>query len=342
MVTMKDVAQLAEVSISTVSIVINGKSKERNIPMSTYNKVMKAIEELGYQPNVSARRLRNLDATKPIIALYWPLDTRTNMLAALLTGIQIELKNMRFDCELVIQTYINDEIANNSKEIINNTYSGVIIGATSEADVNYLESLSPRMPVILINRKSEKFSTVYVDSNDVAEEAVSLLTKNSIKQVSIIEAENPYIASAQRIRAFLNACNQHDISVDTQHIITTNNSFAGGVEAVNKYMKITNKPKTIFCESDIIALGMIYQFNKINFRIPNDVSIISIGTIGSDYTEYSTPSITTIDIPAEKIAGAAISILVESLSKKNLHERLVPIHKKITPETYVRTSFPES
>ncbi|OOM07483.1 LacI family DNA-binding transcriptional regulator [Clostridium saccharobutylicum] len=339
MATMKDVAKLAGVSVSTVSIVINGKAKERNIPLTTYNKVNEAIEELGYQPNVSARRLRNLDSTKPIIALYWPLDARTNMLAALLTGIQIELNKIQFDCELVIQTYTNDKIENNSKEIANNTYNGVIIGASSQGDIDYLESLSPRMPVILINRKSNKFSTVSVNSNDVATEAVSLLSKNSIKQVGIIKAENPYVASSQRIQAFLSACKQNNISVDTEHIITASNSFIGGIEAVNKYISIANKPKIIFCESDLIVLGMIYEFNRLNIKIPDDVSIISIGTIGSDFTKYSTPSITTIDIPPEKIAGGAISILVESLSKTNVSERLTPIHKKIKPEKYLRESF---
>lgn len=339
MATMKDVAKLAEVSVSTVSIVINGKMKERNIPLTTYNKVMEAIEKLGYHPNVSARRLRNLDFAKPIIALYWPLDERTNMLAALLAGIQKELHKVRFDCELVIQTYTNDAIANNCKEIINNTYSGVIIGGTSQSDIDYLESLSPRIPVILINRNSEKFSTVYVDSNEVAFEAVSLLNKNFIKEVCIIEAENPYIASSQRIRAFLSACRQNNILVDTEHIITASNSFAGGVEAVNTYMNIANKPKTIFCESDLIVLGMIYEFNRLNIKIPDDISIITIGTIGADFTKYSTPSITTIDIPPEKVAGGAISVLMESLSKTNASERLTPIHKKIEPVKYIRASF---
>ncbi|MDS0528504.1 LacI family transcriptional regulator [Clostridium sp. SHJSY1] len=339
MATMKDVAQLAGVSISTISIVINGKAKERNIPETTYKKVMDAIETLGYQPNVSARRLRNLDSPKPIIALYWPLDTRTTMLAALLTGIQIELQKNQFDCELVIQTYNNDEISNHSKEIINNTYTGVIIGATSDIDLDYLESLSPRIPVILINRKSNKFSTVSVDSTDVATEAISLLHKNSIKEVTIIEAENPYVASSQRIRAFLNSCKQNNILVDKENIITAPNSFAGGIEAVNRYINLDNKFKTVFVESDLISLGMICRFNELNIKIPDDVSIISIGTIGSDFTKYSTPSITTIDIPAEKIASSAISILVETLSKKNLQERLIPVHKKIQPITYIRKSF---
>lgn len=340
MVTLKDVAKLAEVSVSTVSIVVNGKAKERNIPLKTYNKVMKAMDELGYQPNVSARRLRNLDRTKPIIALYWTLDSRTNMMAALLAGIQSEIEKKQFDCELVIRIYTNDQIVKDAKEIVNNSYNGIIIGATSEADLEYLESLSPRMPIVLINRQSRKYSTVYVDSGDVARKAVSLLTKQSIGQIGVVAVERPYVASSQRINAFLDECRKQHISVDQRHIIMAANSLAGGVEAAGKYLRITDRPKALFCESDTIVLGMIHEFNRLNIRIPKEVAILSIGMTGPDTTHYATPSVTTIDIPSEKIASAAISILHESLSKKSLRERLLPVHQKITPTTYIRASFP--
>ncbi|MEE4564194.1 LacI family DNA-binding transcriptional regulator [Paenibacillus polymyxa] len=340
MVTLKDVAKLAEVSVSTVSIVINGKSKERSIPSTTYNKVMKAIDELGYQPNVSARRLRNLDRAKPIIALYWTLDARTNMLAALLAGIQSEIEKKQFDFELVIRIYTNDQIAKDAKEIMNNTYNGIIIGATSEADLAYLESLSPRMPIVLINRQSKKFSTVYVDSGEVAIEAVSLLTKQSVQHIGVVAVESPYVASNQRINAFLEECRKQHIVVDQSHIITAPNSLAGGVTAAEKYLQMTDRPKTIFCESDTIVMGMIHEFNRLKIKIPEEVAIISIGMTGPDATQYSTPPITAIDIPSEQIAAAAISILYKSLSQKNLHERLLPVHQKIAPTTYIRASFP--
>ncbi|MGZ7442810.1 substrate-binding domain-containing protein [Paenibacillus sp. TH7-28] len=340
MVTMKDVAKLAEVSVSTVSIVVNGKAKERNIPLKTYNKVIKAMDDLGYQPNVSARRLRNLDQAKPIIALYWTLDARTNMLAALLAGIQSEIEKKQFDCELVIRIYTNDQIAKDAKEIENNSYNGVIIGATSESDLAYLESLSPRMPVVLINRNSQKYSTVYVDSGEVAAEAVSLLTKQSIERIGVVSVESPYVASSQRIVAFLEACKQQCISVDPRDIITVPNSLAGGVAAADKYLRLPARPGALFCESDTVVLGIIHQFNRLKIGIPEEVAIISIGMTGPEATQYSTPPITTIDIPSEKIAAAAISIIKESLSKKKLHERLLPVHRKIAPATYVRASFP--
>ena len=342
MVTMKDVAQLAGVSVSTVSIVVNNKAKERSIPLDTYNKVIDAASQLGYQPNVSARLLRNPSTPKPVIALYWPLDERTNILATLLSNIQLELSKNNFDCELIIQTYTNDKFKEYCKEIINNTYSGVIIGAASQSDIDYLESISTNSPIILINRKSEKYSTVKVNSTDVADQGVSLLLENSIKNVAVISTEAKYYESSKRISAFMSACKKNDISIDKDHTISVPNSYEGGIKAAEKYLLMKEMPNVIFCESDIIVLGMIYKFNRLNISVPDDVSIISIGSTSSSNTEYSTPSVTVIDIPSEEIVSNVISILLEKLTEKDLHNKLTPIHKKITPIIKIRDSFPKT
>ena len=91
MATIKDVANKAGVSVTTVSIVINGKAEERRIPDSTREKVQEAMQELGYQPNLSARRLRFSDTKKPSIAFYWPIDYRTSIMASFVNYIQKEL-----------------------------------------------------------------------------------------------------------------------------------------------------------------------------------------------------------------------------------------------------------
>ena len=105
MATIKDVAREAGVSVTTVSIVINGKTEERRISPVTRDKVLAAMNALGYQPNLSARRLRSNDVKKPVIAFFWPVDYRINILASFLNYIQKELHTQNLDCELVIQTY---------------------------------------------------------------------------------------------------------------------------------------------------------------------------------------------------------------------------------------------
>ena len=70
MPTQKDVANAAGVTPTTVSLILNGKAKERHIHPETVARVMEAMKELGYQPNTTARRLRSSGAERPIFALY--------------------------------------------------------------------------------------------------------------------------------------------------------------------------------------------------------------------------------------------------------------------------------
>ena len=155
MVTIKDVASFAQVSPTTVSLIINGKAEERRISPLTCERVMQAMNTLGYQPNLSARRLRSNEKLRPIIAFYWPMDYRTNILASFLSRFQGIIRRLGFDCELVVQTYENNALEKHSDGIIKNSYHAVIIGGASSQDIAYLETLKPQIPLVLINRTSE-------------------------------------------------------------------------------------------------------------------------------------------------------------------------------------------
>ena len=104
MATIREVAALAGVSLSTVSIVINGQAAERKITDATCKKVWDAVEQLGYHPNIAARKLRVPDSGTLTIALYWSNDFRTALLGRFLQGMQREL-SARPDIELVVVTY---------------------------------------------------------------------------------------------------------------------------------------------------------------------------------------------------------------------------------------------
>ncbi|MDR1902021.1 MAG: LacI family DNA-binding transcriptional regulator [Treponema sp.] len=102
MPTIKDVAALAGVSRTTVSIILNGKAEERKIPPETCDKIEWAIKELDFRPNMNARRLRSTQIQRPVIAFYWPLDYRINMLAWFLNSIQSECKRKNLTVNLLL------------------------------------------------------------------------------------------------------------------------------------------------------------------------------------------------------------------------------------------------
>lgn len=332
MATMKDVAKLAGVSVSTVSIVINGKAKERSIPTSTYDKVMHAIEELNYRPNITARRLRSSNETK-VFVLFWPFDARTEMLGTLLSGIQKELAKQQYTCEVLVRTYTNNKIEHSFRDALNNMYDGIIIGGTSEQDLNYLESISIHTPVVLINRESQKYSTVYVSEYDIAQTCVQLLKERNIREIGVIRSTEKYVASSQRIESLIQSCKNSDIKADI--CLSVSDSYEGGILAATKYLELSDHPKYVICESDVIALGMLYEFNHQKIRIPEELSLLTLGSTHNDYTAFCTPSLSVIALPSEAITSHAITQLIK-LSKDS---KLPVMHDNIPPEINLRESF---
>lgn len=335
MATIKDVAQLAGVSVTTVSIIINGKSEERRISAATKERVLAAMNELEYQPNLSARRLRYSDEKKPVIAFYWPIDYRINILASFLNYIQKELNSQNIDYELVIQPYENDNLEKNAAAIIKSSFNGVIIGATSAQDVDYLESISPQIPVVLINRNSDKFSTVCINSVEVGLQAARLFRQKGYTEATVIASNHPYMATGIRTQSFLQACSQLGINVESRHILRGNSSIAGGVETAELYCRLENPPKVIFFESDSMALGALYTFHKNHIRIPEDVELLSIAMLDQENTRYAVPSLSVIEMPNENVCREAVNLLIRNMGRSDF----VPAHVSVEPKVILRESF---
>ncbi len=310
MTTIKDVAKLAEVSVSTVSIVINGHGKERKIPDTTIQKVMNAVNELNYRPNINARRLRSTKSNL-LFALYWPLDSRTNMLATLLSGFQQIIDNKKLHCELIVKTYNTDHIQYSFQDVLNNTYDGVIIGGCTQLDLDYLETIKTNTPVLLLNRSSKAHTTVSVEVEEIVQALLKIIDPQ--KSLHIIASNQPFFMANQRTSAFIESCTQSGYSISKIH--HTQNSFEGGIEIAKEIG--SQKNIQIYCEDDRIALGMLYQFNRMHVQIPKDISIFSLNYTDEHYTKYSTPALTTVDIPSKEIVSKAVDYIYQaSLNNK--------------------------
>ena len=95
MASIKDVAEMAGVSLSTASIVANGKAKERKISEATQKKVLETMKALNYIPNVSAKTLRRGESQKYVVALFWNFDFRSIMMHRFLFGFQKKIKELK-------------------------------------------------------------------------------------------------------------------------------------------------------------------------------------------------------------------------------------------------------
>ena len=335
MVTIRDVAKAAGVSVTTVSIVINDKAKERSIPETTQEKINRTMRELGYQPNLSARRLRSGYKHAPMIVFFWPLDFRISILASFLNAFSGEMKRRGFDCELVVHTYESGSLDQYDNAMLKNGYNGIIVGACTEGDIEHLEIIRPQMPVVLLNRESEVFSTVSIDNDIVGKMAAEQFQRKEYKSAAVFASNRGYLASNIRVNAFMRYCRDFGISIEDNFVIRDASTVEGGYCIAENFCVMENRPRAIFCDSDAIAFGAMKALNDKGMRIPDDVEILTIDMTVSGTTSYSTPSLSVIEMPNEEIGSTVIHLL----SEKVITNSQEPTHIKIAPRLILRDSF---
>ncbi len=336
MTTIKDVAKAAGVSPTTVSLIINGKAKERRISDETSDLVYKVMDELGYRPNMSARRLRADVGIRPTIAFFWPADFRYNILGSFIMHFQEAIEELQFDCEIVIRNYRNGQLEKSAEPILKNSYDGVIIGAMSMEDLAYMESIETRTPVVLLNRQSEKYSTVGSDNEKIGMQVAKMMRLKGYTEAAVLASASPWLATGARTQAFFTACHTLGISVRENWVLHGENTVAGGVKAAEDYCRLSDAPKAILCDSDSMALGALYTFHHHGLKLPKDVELIAIQLLEDSYAKYAVPSITTIAMPNKKIATEALSLLQKLVQTP----RQPALHVTVEPKVVIRESFP--
>jgi LacI family purine nucleotide synthesis repressor len=164
--------------------------------------------------------------------------------------------------------------------------------------------------------------------------AASIFAKNGHKRVAIICEGGSNVAAKYRIAGFVKACNTMGIEVEEDFVIKTENTYKGGAIAAEKLIKKSNMPSAVICDSEMLAIGASYVFNKNNVRIPDDMEIISYGLLSPDSTEYTTPPLTIVSIPTEEMSSYSIQIIMDILSMKTKEI----VHKVFQPILFVRDS----
>lgn len=335
MATIKDVAARAGFSTTTVSIVINGRAEEKKIPPATVEKIRSAMAELNYRPDQNARRLRASQTSKPVIGFFWPIDHRTNLLGTLVTALLKSIEEQTFDAELRVESYVAGDLKKHDDSIKSGTYDGIIIGATAYEDTDYVESIVTDTPLILFNRPSGTHHTVHVDSRMLGMQAASMIRKKGYTECSVIKNESSYLAMTERTRHFLEACEVLGIRIDEDWIFQGPGTMRGGAEASGGYVKLSDRPKVLFCEDDFMAQGALVTLHNAGLCMPQDLELLAFGMQSDENMEYLIPSITTVSMPYMSMVTECIRVLKENIIGKRTKREDISLE----PVLKIRRSF---
>ncbi|MED4599366.1 LacI family DNA-binding transcriptional regulator [Paenibacillus validus] len=316
MASIKEIAQLANVSQGTASIVLNGKGDQYRISALTQQKIYEVARQLNYRPNISARRLRSGGETVlPIIALFWALDTRTVLISRFLHGLQKELASIESEYELLIQPYVGTKLKEMRSLITGTRFNGAIIAIPTEEDEEFLEQAQLNVPIVLYQRSSAKYASVYVDSYGTGKDVAAMFAARGHRKVGALVPNVSSKAIRLRKEGFLAKAAELGLHVEPEHILFSDFSERGGYEAIQRMVETDGQlPSALFVISDQMAVGALSALHTYGKRVPQDIEMI--GYDDDEVTRFTIPSLSTVHLPVEEMAGECVRMLTDLMHHK--------------------------
>ncbi|HQY32783.1 LacI family DNA-binding transcriptional regulator [Actinotalea sp.] len=307
--TMRDVARLAGVSIKTVSNVVNGY---RHVTAATRARVLTAIDELGYQVNVSARNLRT--GRTGVIALavpelsvpYFAELADAVIAAAAVHGLTVLIELHGADRAREIEA-VGGARRRTTDGLI---FSPVALGAGDEALVE------TELPMVLLGERvfHDGVDHVTMQNVEAARAATEHLLDRGRRRIAAIGVHpGEEVGSAGlRLVGYRQALAAAGIPTDDALLgVADPWHRAAGARAMAALLDAGALPDAVFGFNDALALGAMHELQVRGLRVPQDVAVIGFDDI--DEGVYANPSLSTVDPGREQIARTAVQLLVDQL-----------------------------
>lgn len=328
MASMKDVAKLARVSVSTVSRVIN-----HTIPVDdrTRSQVERAIRKLDFKPNLLARGLRSKSGHLIGLAvpelLHPALSAFVNYVeeAVRLEGLQCIVGNTRNDLEIEA-AFI--------ESLIRRHVDGIIFSRVSD-ESRVLRVLSRnRVPMVVIDRTldSEGVPTVVLDNYRAGEIAAEHLISLGHRRIACISGSPKIHLARERVSGFRETLGRHGLELPDSHLHEGDFGYECGIEGIRRFLSAGIEMTAVWGGSDLVALGAIAELGRRQLSVPRDVSVI--GTDDIEFARISFPALTTVRQPFQEMCRRAVElIMLQARGERPASTRVV-----LAPELVVRES----
>jgi DNA-binding LacI/PurR family transcriptional regulator len=311
-VRMKEVASRAGVSVKTVSNVVNGYL---HVAPSTRERVQRAIDEMGYRPNLSARSLRS--GRTGIIAVAVPRldEPYFAELAAAVIGVADE-----HGCTVLVEQTDGERgreqlaVAGIRPDLID----GLILSPLALGADDLLGSAGTSTPLVLLGERISDTSHDHVAIDNVA--AARLATEHLLSlgrtRVAAVGAMDSVTAQTARLRldGFREAMAAAGLPVLPGHEQEVEGfSRQAGAAAADRLLDLPERPDAVFCFNDLLALGALHALHRRQVVVPEDVAVIGIDDIHE--SRFSTPTLSTVAQDVDEIARLAVTALLHRLAE---------------------------
>jgi LacI family transcriptional regulator len=327
--TIREIADLAGVSIATVSRVVNGHS---DVSTETREAVQRVIREHGYTANRSARALSG--GHTGLVGVTVP-RVRPTYFSAILDGAAEALDEQDRRIVLCPTGHEHDREVSLLDRLMHGTTDGALLVLPEETneELNVLLNhgylfvvIDPRQPV------DERIPAVSAANSAGATQAMDHLVNLGHRRIGAITGPAGWMATEERRRGYHAALAAAGVMPDPRLEIQSDFLLSGGIEAAGRLLDSSDPPTAIFAFNDQLAIGAVQAARARGLRLPEDLSIVGF----DDTVEASivTPALTTVRQPLVEMGRMAVNLLMRLLAK----ERFEALHVDLATRLVVRKS----
>ena len=326
MATIKDVAHMAGVSVSTVSKFINGG----NVRPENVEPIRSAIAALDFRVNPFARSLKTQRSR--YIGILLPSITAP-FFGSVVDALDRKLREHGYHSLISCYGSSPGMERDNLQFLLGNGIDGLVYAPEDiTADVFYELTANSGIPVVQVDRKIQGVAsdTVLVDNTDAVYKAVSRLIDKGHKRIAIVTGSRSVFSARERLMGYISALSDHNILYDDSLVISASNEFATGYRGFNALMQLSNPPTAVFATNYDITLGLITAARERGVKIGQELDVF-----GFDCVEVCTmmqPPLPVVHQPEADIGRTAAQYLIDRLGGFTGEPRVTRLPCKVVPE----------
>lgn len=331
-VTIRDVAKVAGVSISTVSHVVN---ETRYVSPELINRVRYVMKKLDFEPNLLASSLK----TRKTGTIGLVVSDSSNLFFAFMQtyieniltshGLSLVVSNSHYDLEKETEVL---------RMMRAKRVDGILV-VPENTDSRYMESIDRSgIPIVIIEREIQgaRLDSVLIDNTLGSFNATEYLIKLGHERIGYLDRLVDKSHSVQRKKGYLSALKKHNIKIIDKLIIRSGFSCEDGYKAGKYFLDLDERPSAILTFGDFAALGaMRYIFDN-GLSVPENMSIVGFSDM--PICTFTRPSLTTIQYPVLEIAEASCNILISRIKNTSGFDKNKVVLK---PKLIIRESTAE-
>jgi LacI family transcriptional regulator len=330
--TIRDVAKKADLSLSTVSLVLN---KKGYVSEANKNKVLRIIKELDFHPQRSARGLATqLSGNIGFILTEDHFSQSEPFYTRIFLGTEFEARKHNY---YILLTTVQKNIKESSEVprfLLEHNVDGVIIAG--KIGSSWIEYISKKhIPILLVDYVAPKVSNITIDNRTGAELVVQHFINGGHKKIGFIGGDIRHPSIHERFTQYQNVLLSAGITPSEQwrNVDQPNTTSSDGYEAaIRIFSHSENRPTAIFAANDAMAIGCMQYLKEKGFNIPKDIAIAGFDNIEAGL--HVEPRLTTVNVHREEMGSLAVRRIVEMVKEKS-----GIVTKTITPvELVVRDS----